>query len=132
MEKREIKLRTALKANGLFSLFSGMSLIFWSKPIASFMAIEKTSVLSYIGFALLLFMGFVMYIAYKKDMSAVELKWVILQDWVWVVLSALLLIFNPFGISNLGLGLIFLIALVVLFFAIFQMKGLAILKLNHK
>ena len=124
MNKTEKKLRNTLKANALFSLVSGISLLVLKNPIATLMNQTNLIVFTIIGFGLISFSGFVMATAFQKKANPTLVKSIIIQDWVWVFVSALILFLNPFSISIMGNTIIALVALIVMTFAIFQLKYL--------
>ena len=128
MNTQEKNLRNALKANAVFSLTSGLILILFSKNIAQLMTVSNTQVFPLIGGGLLLFVVSLVLNAYKKNISAFQVKAIIIQDWLWVVASLVLLIFNPFQISMIGNGMIAGVALVVATLAILQNSALNKLK----
>ena len=124
MNRSHQALRTALKANGSFSAFSGLALLLFSSSFAKWMNIDQPAILMTIGGALLLFAGFVFYNALKNEINTGQVRFIIIQDWLWVIGSAILLAWRPFSISTLGNTLIAVVALIVLSFAITQAKTL--------
>ena len=122
MKTTERKLRQFLIANACFSGISGLILLLDSKPLGGFMLISELNILKLIGLVLILFAGFLFYTAWQTKMNAKQVQFIILQDWLWVVGSTILLLFQPFGISIGGNLLIAGIALIVLFFALMQGK----------
>lgn len=119
-------LKTTLTANAVFSAFSGMLLAVFPDRFTQLFEIENALVFRVIGVILLLFAGFVFSQTKKYDNKLV--KFIISQDILWVVGSALLVLLQPFGISVTGNYMIAGVAVVILLFAIGQMQGLK--KLN--
>lgn len=120
MDTLEKNLRNVIKANALFSLTSGTSLLVFAETIARIMNIANANILIIIGVGLLLFVGFLLYNAYRKEINPKQVQFIILQDWLWVITSAILLAFDPFNISLMGNVIIGAVACLVMLFAILQ------------
>lgn len=119
------KLKTALRANAAFSATSGIALILFANSIADLMNITNANILLFIGIGLLFFASTVFLAASRKEIRSKEVKGIIIQDWAWVLGSAVLLVLRPFDISLTGNWIIATIALIVAFFALAQRKALA-------
>ena len=124
MRSNESKLRIILKANALFSLLSGMTMIFIYPQLASYMAINDAKVLQYVGIGLVLFSATVFHSAMRKDLSKQQVKSIIFQDWAWVAGSLLVIALQVWGLSSAGYWLIGIVAVIVGDFALFQMRFL--------
>ncbi len=120
MKSQEIKLRTTLKANAAFSLSSGLVMVSFGKPISTLMNISNPLVLLILGVGLVLFAAYLIYNASKLEISRTQVKFIILQDWIWVIGSLILLIIKPLDISFIGNILIGLVAIIVGVLAILQ------------
>ncbi len=118
------KLRTALKANALFSTISGLWIIFQHQQIAERMHISNGTILLIIGVILLPFAFFVYKTASAERISPKKVKFIITQDWLWVVGSVLVIGLKAFDINQTGLIIIGIVALIVATFAIFQQRYL--------
>ena len=114
------KLRLALKANAGFSAFSGLVLIFFHRPIAGFMGLSDGTALWIIGLGLLVFVFSLWRNATRAEIDRKQVRLIILQDWLWVLGSATLIILQAFGISPGGYLAIGLVALIVADFAVLQ------------
>lgn len=125
MSTSEKSLRNALKGNAVFSFISGMTLIVFNGKVEQVMNISETFVLQVIGIGLLLFVALLLYSAFRKKLDIRQVKFIIIQDWAWVVGSLVLLIFDPFAISTIGNVLIAVMTAVVALLAILQMKPLS-------
>lgn len=117
------KLQKALSTNAIFSVIYGLGLILFHKSIAKIFEVNSGTVFWIVGIGLLLF-SLSIFIEIKKQ-RVKSVKKIILQDYVWVFASALMLVFRPFDISNIGNSSIAIIALIVLLMAINQSKALA-------
>lgn len=118
----ENRLRIILKANALFSLVSGLSMILFSNQIMAFLNISPSIVLELIGFGLLFFVLLLTFAVYKNKLSKNLVYIIIALDITWVISSVIILIFDPFTISILGNVAIVLIAMIVSLFALLQHK----------
>lgn len=130
MKNPEKNLRFALKINAAFSLTSGLTLIIFTESIALLMDVAHSLVLLFVGVGLIAFAGSVFYNATKRDISAQQVKFIIVQDWAWIAGSAVLLVFNPFEISFAGNIAIGVVAVVVMAFAVAQSKALTRMNTN--
>ena len=115
-------LRRALRANGIFSLISGMAFLFAARPIANLIGIDYPVVIAGIGISLIFFAGALFYNAARKEVSRIEATLAVAGDFAWVAGSVVVValgILTPSG--NWGVAAI---ADIVLFFAIFQFVGI--------
>jgi len=124
------KIKYALLANATFSTVSGLSLIFFKDQLATIMAVQKPGILLYIGIGLLLFAGFIVWLATRPVINKRLVKIIIIQDWLWVIGSLLILVFQIFGLSWVGYEMILGVAIVVGIFASLQQRYLGMLKNN--
>jgi hypothetical protein len=124
MNRSEHNLRRVLKTNALFSLCSGLILSMARKPISIWMNASYDSILLFVGIGLVLFAGFLLHTATRREMKPKVVQSIIIQDWAWVFGSLLILIIRPFGLSLEGLMAISGVALIVAAFALLQMKNL--------
>ena len=118
------KLRNALMANAVFSFTSGIIIVIFSSQLSTVMNIANNATLLIIGIGLLIFASTIVFIRAKKEVHAKSIKSIIVQDWIWVIGSAIMLIFRPLGISTVGNIIIGIIAIIVMLLAILQMKSL--------
>jgi len=124
MANSKVNIATLLKINGSFSLFNGLLLVTLTGVIAKMMNIHQPIVLQGIGVALILFAGLLFYTASQHPINKKSVQFIIIQDWLWVIGSGLLLLLQPFSISPWGNLLIGIIAMIVLVFAVFQARAL--------
>jgi hypothetical protein len=117
------RLQKALQYNAIFSGVSGFLFILGHQWLANIFTLNNSSVFWIIGIALVFFAGTIFYEITKQRRWAV--LWIIIQDFLWVIGSAILLIFNPFGISSTGNILIAIVALIVLAMGINQYKAIS-------
>ncbi len=124
------QLQKSLQFNALFSGISGILLVVLNKQVASLFDIPKTSLFWIIGAALIFFSITIIYEVKRQNQLGVLL--IIIQDFLWVLGSMILLILQPFEISKMGNGIIAIVAIVVLFIGINQAKALARTDTNPK
>ncbi len=118
------KLKNVLVSNALFSMTSGLIALFFSRPISVLMNIEKELILQIIGGGLVLFGGFVLSQAFTKKANLLLIKSIVIQDWIWVIASVIVIVFQLFTLSFNAYLLIGIIAIIVANFAYFQNKYL--------
>lgn len=116
------QLQKSLLTNAIFSGLSGIVLVVFNKLIARLFDTANTTVFWIIGLALIFFAATIIY--EMKRQKPIGVLLIIIQDFVWVIGSIVLLIFQPFEISITGNVIIALVAFVVLFMGINQAKAL--------
>lgn len=116
------KLKKALIQNLVFSSLSGVLLILFHGTVARLFQVDNTTVFWMIGVALLFFAGTIYY--ETKHLRRSAILWIIIQDFLWVVGSAILMVCNPFDISSNGFLMIGGVAAVVLYFGVAQAVAL--------
>ncbi|MCB0712054.1 MAG: hypothetical protein KDD67_06965 [Ignavibacteriae bacterium] len=121
----EQKLRAVLKVNGATSIISGLLLIFLSDPIAQLLSASESVVLVYVGIGLVIFSISVFVNARVAEIKRNQVQFIILQDWLWVVGSVALILFQFFNLSVVGYVLIGVMAVAVGTYAILQGKYLS-------
>ncbi len=117
------QLQKSLLVNALFSGISGIVLVAINRPIANLFGISNTSVFWIIGVALVSFSLTIIYQMQRQN--SIGVLAIILQDYLWVLGSMVLLVAQPFEILRTGNVIIAVIALVVFLMAINQAKALA-------
>ena len=113
------KLQKALKINALFSSTFGIIMILLNHQIAKLFGTNNNTVFWIIGLILIYFALTIRYEIVKQRKIAII--WIIIQDYIWVLGSLILIIFNPFKITFIGNLVIGIIALIVLYMGINQM-----------
>ncbi|KZS41094.1 hypothetical protein AWE51_23355 [Aquimarina aggregata] len=116
-------LQIALIGNGIFSMSTGFFLLFFRNRVARWFGQEKSLVFLIIGLGLLYF-SFSIFMQ-LKNLKLDELFYIIIQDFVWVIASTLILFIKPFNISPIGHKIIGIVAFVVCVFGVGQSIGLA-------
>ena len=124
------QLQKSLRLNALFSGLSGILLVVKNKQIAHLFDSANTAVFWITGTALILFSFLISYEIKRQNPLGVLA--IIIQDFLWILASCILLIFQPFEISRTGNSMIAVVALIVLFMAVNQAKALAQTDHNSK
>ncbi|MEM8908135.1 MAG: hypothetical protein AAGD05_09845 [Bacteroidota bacterium] len=118
------QLKKVLMANAIFSASSGLLLIIARTSIAQLMGITQPLTLLGIGVGLLLFALSVFWESRRTTIQKKNVQWIIIQDWLWVIGSTGILLFQAFSLTGLAYALIFGVALIVASFAILQHQHL--------
>lgn len=122
------QLQKTLQTNAIFSGISGMTLIFFHQRIAHLFEAKDNTVFWVVGLVLVFFASTILYEIRKQRSLAI--LWIITQDFLWVICSMLFLVFNPFLISQAGLIIIGIVALIVLYMGINQAIALGKIDCN--
>jgi len=112
------QLKKALKLNSIFSSVSGIIFILLNKQIANLFGTENNTVFWIIGLILIYFSITIWFEINRQRKIAV--LWIIIQDYLWVLGSFILILLNPFNITLSGNIITGIIALIVLFMGINQ------------
>ncbi len=121
---RQQLLRLSLAGNALFSGLSGTLLAFRSESIASLLGLDVPVWVLLTGIGLLLFSAELWYQVRQERLIPWRALLASSGDCLWVVASALLLIWAPEWFSEIGRFLIAAVAAVVAFFGISQLIGI--------
>ncbi len=128
-----LSLRTALRANALFSLVSGSLFLIESTEIANFLGIQKiflfdrirgAGLLMDLGIVLLGFAGWVAFTSMRKPINMHHPIWIFVADSVWVVTSIFLLTTKMLPFSSRGIWAVLIVADIVLALAIWEFVGI--------
>lgn len=115
-----------LKANALFSLVSGLSMIVFQHHLPALFALAAYHSLTFtiIGSCLLFFSAIVFAVSIQKTVNQLLVNTIIILDILWVIDSLLIALTNVFNISQTGLMIIVGVAVIIGVFAYLQRKGL--------
>jgi hypothetical protein len=119
------KLKNTLLANAVFSAASGLTLLVGSGSIAKLLGTTSQLPLQVIGLGLIGFACYLCWVALRSGMPKPIICSIILQDWLWVAGSALIILTKAFDLSNMGYWIIGIVALIVGDFALLQMRFLS-------
>lgn len=115
------ELQKALKYNAIFSSMSGLIMILFNNQIAELFGTSNNSVFWIVGLILIYFTITIWYEIRKQRKIAV--LWIIIQDFLWVMGSIILILLNPFNITSLGNLIIGIIASIVLLMGLNQTRA---------
>ena len=118
-------LQKILTVNTLFSGVSGILIILLNQQIAYLFGTNNNTVFWIVGIGLIYFSITIWYDVKKQRKLAV--LWIIIQDFLWVIGSLVLVIVNPFQISYIGSLVIGVIGIIVLALGISQTVSLNLL-----
>jgi hypothetical protein len=116
------ELQKSLKYNAIFSSISGLIMILFNNQIAELFGTSNNSVFWIVGLILIYFTITIWYEIRKQRKIAI--LWIIIQDFLWVIGSIILILLNPFDITSLGNLIIGFIAFIVLLMGLTQTRAL--------
>jgi len=117
-------LRNALRGNGVFSAVTGLIATFAGGQIATWMGVGSTPLYTLLGVMLISYAGMLFFYTSRETVDT-QFAWLaVIADGLWVVGSAVILVFGLFELSNTGQWVVLVIADIVLVFAIAQYMGL--------
>lgn len=122
-------LQKSLLLNALFSTISGITLLICATQITKLFGLKENIVFKIVGI-ILIFFALTLFYEVKK-LRPLAVLWIILQDYLWVMGSLILVILKPFEISKTGNSIITTVAFIVLFMGINQTKALAQIDSTH-
>jgi ribosome-associated toxin RatA of RatAB toxin-antitoxin module len=125
-----MKLKYALRFNAVFSLITGLLLMLASSQTADLFAVQSNWLFLILGISLIFFAVVVYAVSSQKPIHPLYSLIITILDVIWVLASIVIILLNPFGISEMGNVLVGLVALVVFFIAIAQALGITRLDLN--
>lgn len=111
-------MKKALGINAIFSGLSGVSLMLFDERMAELFETTALTPFWLIGILLLIFSSTIIW--EMKRRNPIVILWIITQDMLWVIGSAVILIWKPFIISNEGYGIIAVTAVIVFIMAVNQ------------
>ena len=121
--KSNKSLKIALWANSSFSATSALGIFIFPEALMHLLGLPSFLALYIVAYGLLIFVLFVAYVAVKKQNQTRWVRFIVIQDLLWVLASILILVLNPWQFPVSGLVLIAFVASVVGFFAWVQFKN---------
>lgn len=125
-------LQIALIFNSLFSLATGTLLAAQSEKMAQLFGIQLSLPFTVLGFGLITFSIAVYIISRQNPVRPLLVLIIIVLDFIWVLASFILLITNPFEITQTGNILAGAVAFIVFTIALIQSIGLSKIDTNSK
>lgn len=120
MQNAKKHLRRSLWANVIFSTTCGIICLIAAPAISTWMQIGEPRILYALGIGLLFFAGSIVFQLRRQSLSRAGVRSIIIQDWLWVIGTALIIGMQAFGISKNGYFLMAGIAVVVMALALAQ------------
>ena len=122
LQEHQELLKKALTGNAVFSIVSGMAILFTNRWLVAFLGLpDKVSLvilgLSLLGYAMLLWLS-----AHRPKIKITDAWVAVIMDVVWVVGSYALVVLVPFSVG--GKCLVALVAELVLALAVLQWLGI--------
>ena len=117
-------LRRALQIDAFASVFSGAGLLLAAGPISRWLGLGLSWPLALIGADMIIFGVWVGFEAQREQLRAGRVRAVLALNAAWLIASALLIAFDPFGLSVAGKWAVAGVADLVLLIAIGEYLGL--------
>jgi hypothetical protein len=127
-EDKNSMLHVAMRSNAVFCDISGLVMIIFSKPLATFLGVTNPAILVGIGIALFAW-ALMLFWGSTQTQVPKWLAWLAIDgDLGWVIGSAIILVLPALTFSSPGKWTIAIIADIVLVFAIWQFYALRKIK----
>lgn len=122
VEERQGLLKKALTGNAVFSIVSGVAILFANRWLVKFLGLPEKVSLATLGISLIVFAG-LLWLNARRSRIKISDAWVaVIMDSAWVVGSYTLIFVVPFSAG--GKWIVALVAELVLAFAIVQWMGI--------
>jgi hypothetical protein len=114
-------LKKALTGNAVFSVVSGVAILFANRWLVKFLGLPDNVSLALLGISLVVY-AMLLWLNARKEKIKIAGAWVaIVMDVVWVIGSYALIVVVPFSVG--GKWVVALVAELVLAFAVLQCMG---------
>ena len=121
VEERQGLLKTALTGNAVFSVISGVAILFANRWVVKFLGLPDKVSLALLGISLIVY-AVLLWLSARRATIRITGAWAaIVMDVVWVVGSYALIVVVPFSVG--GKWVVALVAELVLAFALLQWMG---------
>lgn len=128
--ERQSLLRNALTGNAVFSVLSGVIILFTNRSLVAFLGLPPNVNLALLGVSLIVY-AVILWLSTRRPQIRITDAWVaIVMDAVWVLGSSTLIFVVPFSVG--GKWVVGLVAELVLAFAIVQWLGLRKIRKNQQ
>jgi hypothetical protein len=122
MEECQDLLKKALAGNAVFSVVSGVAILFANRWLVKFLGLPDKASLVIVGVSLIVYAAILWANARRSKVKITDAWMAVIMDAVWVVGSYTLILAVPFSVG--GKWVVGLVAEVVLAFAIVQWLGI--------
>jgi hypothetical protein len=122
VEERQGLLKKALTGNAVFSVISGVAILFANRWLVKFLGLPDKISLAILGVSLIVFAAILWLNARRPTIKITDAWIAVIMDAVWVMGSYVLIFVVPFSVG--GKWVVALVAELVLAFAIVQWLGI--------
>jgi hypothetical protein len=122
VEECQDLLKKALAGNALFSVVSGVAILFANRWLVKFLGLPAKASLAIVGVSLIVYAVILWFNARRRKIRITDAWIAVIIDAVWVLGSSVLIFVVPF--SSGGKWVVALVAELVLAFAIVQWLGI--------
>jgi hypothetical protein len=122
VEECQDLLKKALAGNALFSVVSGVAILFANRWLVKFLGLPAKASLAIVGVSLIVYAVILWFNARRRKIRITDAWIAVVMDAVWVLGSSVLIFVVPF--SSGGKWVVALVAELVLAFAIVQWLGI--------
>ena len=129
-DERQDLLKKALTGNAVFSVLSGVAILFANRWLVEFLGLPANVSLAILGVSLIVYAAILWLSARRPKISTTHAWVAIIMDAVWVVGSYVLIFVVPFSVG--GKWIVALVAELVLAFAIVQWLGIRKIRKNQQ
>jgi hypothetical protein len=122
VEERQGLLKKALTGNAVFSVVSGLAILFANRWLVKFLGLPDKVSLAILGVSLIVYAA-ILWLNARRPTPKITDAWIaVIMDAVWVMGSYVLIFVVPFSVG--GKWVVALVAELVLAFAIVQWLGI--------
>ena len=122
VEERQDLLKKALTGNAVFSVVSGLAILFANRWLVKFLGLPDKVSLAILGVSLIVYAAILWLNARRLKIKITDAWIAVIMDAVWVIGSYVLIFVVPFSVG--GKWVVALVAELVLAFAIVQWLGI--------
>ena len=122
VEERQDLLKKALTGNAVFSVVSGLAILFANRWLVKFLGLPDEVSLAILGVSLIVYAAILWLNARRPKIKIADAWIAVIMDAVWVIGSYVLIFVVPFSVS--GKWVVALLAELVMAFAILQWLGI--------
>ena len=122
VEERQDLLKKALTGNAVFSVVSGLAILFANRWLVEFLGLPDKVSLAVLGVSLIVYAAILWLNARRPKIKITDAWIAVVMDAVWVIGSYVLIFVVPFSVG--GKWVVAMVAELVLAFAIVQWLGI--------
>ena len=122
IEERQGLLKKALAGNAVFSVVSGVAILFANRWLVKFLGLPEDVSLAILGVGLIVYAAILWFNARRPKIKITDAWIAVVMDAVWVIASYVLIFVVPFSVG--GKWVVALVAELVLAFAVVQWLGI--------